>query len=161
MRRLATLLLAFALAAAADMTYAVKQNLIDRFGSAELTELTDRATPPAGAIDDAVLNKALNDADAAINGYVAVKYTLPINPVPAMFERFGCDIARYYLYEDRANDQVRRRYDDAIKYLEGVASGKVNIGVDAANQAPASSGGPEVSAPERIFTGDSLVDFTG
>ena len=58
-------------------------------------------------------------------------------------------------------EQVRRRYEDAIKYLEGVASGKVNIGVDAANQAPSSSGGPEVSAPDRVFTGDSLADFTG
>src|SRR5687767_12733695 len=128
------------------MAYATQQNMIDRFGEKELVELTDRAVPPAGVINSAVLTKALNDADAAINGYLTVKYALPITPVPAMFERFGCDIARYYLYEDRVTEQVRRRYEDAIKYLEGVSSGKVNIGVDAANQAPGSSGGPEVSA---------------
>jgi len=161
MRNLSAAILALALAAAAQMAYATQQNLIDRFGERELIELTDRADPPTGAIDAAVVTKALADADGAINGYLAVKYQLPISPVPVMFERFGCDIARYYLYEDRVTDQVRRRYEDAIKYLEGVASGKVNIGVDASNQAPSSSGGPEVSAPDRIFTGDSLADFTG
>lgn len=141
------------------MTYAVKQNLIDRFGNTELAQLTDRTS--GVTIDDAVLNKALNDADAAINGYLTVKYTIPITPVPAILERFGCDIARYYLYEDRVTEQVKRRYDDAIAYLKGVANGTVNLGVDAANQAPASSGGPEFSAPDRVFTGDSLVDYTG
>lgn len=141
--------------------YATQQNLIDRFGERELIELTDRAEPSLGTIDAVVIAKKLADADATINGYLAVKYTLPLSPVPAMLERLGCDIARYYLYEDRVTEQVKRRYDDAIAYLKGVANGTVNLGVDAANQAPASSGGPEFSAPDRVFTGDSLVDYTG
>jgi hypothetical protein len=97
MRNLSAAILALALAAAAQMAYATQQNLIDRFGERELIELTDRADPPTGAIDAAVVTKALADADGAINGYLAVKYQLPISPVPVMFERFGCDIARYYL----------------------------------------------------------------
>jgi len=141
--------------------YATQQNLIDRFGERELIELSDRADPPLGTIDATVVNKKLADADATINGYLAVKYALPLAPVPSMLERIACDIARYYLYEDRVTDQVKRRYDDCIAWLKGVANGTVNLGVDAANQAPASSGGPETSAPDRIFTGDTLVDFTG
>lgn len=143
------------------MGYATKQNLIDRFGEKELIELTDRATPAAGAIDDQVLGRALADADARINAFLAPRYTLPIDPVPASLEPVACDIARYYLYEDRVTDQVKRRYDDAVAFLKAVANGTADIGVSTGNQAPASSGGPQVSAPDRIFTGETLADFTG
>ena len=105
------------------MGYATKQNLIDRFDEKELVELTDRATPAAGAIDDQVLNRALADADARINAFLAPRYTLPIDPVPGVLEQTACDIARYYLYEDRVTDQVKRRYDDAMAFLKNVANG--------------------------------------
>lgn len=139
------------------MTYATKQNLIDRFGEQELVELTNRA---GGAlIDDAVLDRALADADAEVNGYLAVKYALPLAVVPAVLEPVACDIARYYLYEDRVTEQVMERYKARVAFLSGVAKGHVNLGVDAASQAPASSGGPQHEAPDRVFTGDTLADY--
>lgn len=137
--------------------YAIKQNMIDRFGEAELVELTNRA---GGAlIDDAVLTRALADADAEINGHLAAKYTLPLAVVPAVLEPIACDIARYYLYEDRVTDQVDDRYKARVRFLEGVGKGSVSLGVDAANQVPAAAGGPQFEAPERVFTGDTLADF--
>lgn len=139
------------------MTYATQQNLIDRFGQGELTELTDRAN--SGAIDAAVAGKALADADSEINGYLASRYTLPLDPVPTVLERVACEIARYYLYEDRVTEQVKRRYDDAIKFLKGVSTGAVALGVDANSESPSSTGGPQCSAPDRIFTQDTLSDF--
>ena len=138
------------------MTYATQANLITRFGEQEITELTDRTNT---GIDAAVVSKALADADAEINGYVSAKHELPLNPVPAVLERLACEIARYYLYEDRVTEQVRRRYEDARKWLQGVANGTVSLGVDASGDAPASSGGPQSSAPERVFTRDSISDF--
>jgi phage gp36-like protein len=139
------------------MTYATQQNMIDRFGQQELTELTDRAR--SGAIDSSVTAKALADADAEINGYLVARYTLPFASVPTVLERLACNMARYYLYEDRVTDQVRQRYDDAIKFLKGVAAGTVSLGVDAANAAPAQSSGPDFSAPDRVFTTDTLSDY--
>src|SRR5687768_14705793 len=108
--------------------------MIDRFGEAELVELTNRAG--GAAIDDAVLNRALGDADAEINGHLAAKYTLPLAVVPAVLEPIACDIARFYLYEDRPTEQVAERYKMRVRFLEGVGKGTVNLGVDAANQAP-------------------------
>jgi len=139
------------------MTYATQQNMIDRFGQEELTQLTDRTR--SGGIDAAVVDRALADADAVINGYVSAKYTLPLSPVPAGLERIACDIARYGLYDDRATEQVKQRYDAAITFLKDVAKGTATLGPDAANQAPSITGGPQHSAPERIFTHDTLEDF--
>jgi len=139
------------------MPYVTQQNLIDRFGQEELIQLTDRTQ--SGAIDAAVINKALADADAEINGYLSAKYTLPLNPVPVVLERIAGDVARYFLYEDRVTEQVERRYKDALRFLESVAKGTIRIGVDAANQAPAASGGPQYSAPDRVFTADTLADY--
>lgn len=151
------------------MPYALQQDLIDRFGEAELIQLTDRADPPAGAIDAAVSGKALADADDAINGYLASRYTVPLASPPLILTRLACDIARYYLYEDRVTEAVRKRYEDAVAYLKDAASGKVALGVDALGEAPADPGGPQVEAGDRTFskgkastgTEGTLDDFLG
>lgn len=132
------------------MTYATQQNMIDRFGQPELIELTDRAS--LGSIDTTVLNGALTDADGEVNGYLATRYTLPLAPVPVVLTRLACDIARYFLYEDRATEAVRTRYQDAIKFLRGVSDGTITLGVDATNGAPAESGGAQFDAGPRVFT---------
>ncbi|MDP3876013.1 MAG: DUF1320 domain-containing protein [Methylobacter sp.] len=104
------------------MPYCTKQNLIDRFGEAELIQRTDRAG--TDAIDDEVLNEAISDADAEIDGYLTA-YPLPLTTVPANLERMACDMARYYLFGDGMIEQVKVRYDNAIKYLNLVAKGVV------------------------------------
>src|SRR5574341_1516172 len=105
------------------MGYAVKQDMIDRFGDVELKQLTDR-TGAIDTIDDTVLGKALADADAEINGYLAGRYTLPLASTPLILVGMACDIARFRLYKPQATEEVRQRYEDAIKYLTKVAEGK-------------------------------------
>ena len=141
------------------MTYATKQNLIDRFGQAELVQLTDRAIPPIGAIVDAVVDGALADADAEIDGYLVGQYLLPLASVPKNLVALACDIARYKLFDDRATEQVRQRYDDAVKYLRSVGKGELSLGLDAANQPAPPTGGPKIDGPERTFSKDTLNDY--
>lgn len=139
--------------------YATSQNLIDRFGQAELVQLTDRAIPATGVIDDTVLNRALADADAEINGYLIGQYQLPLATVPANLELLACDIARYKLYDDRATEHVAKRYDDAVKYLARVGKGELSLALDATNQPAPAAGGPKVDGPARTFSRDTLADY--
>lgn len=141
------------------MPYAVKQNMIDRFSQAEIVQLTDRAVPPTGLINDAVLDQALADAEDTINGYLQGRYNLPLANTPQMLTRVACDLARYYLYDNHATEEVRRRHDADVKFLTDVAAGKIQLGLDAAAQPVTPSSGPEVSAPEREFTKDTLKEF--
>ena len=133
--------------------------MIDRFGQAELVQLTDRTIPATGAIVDAVLNKALADANAEIDGYLIGQYQLPLASVPANLEALACDIARYKLFDDRATEQVSKRYDDAVKYLVRVGKGELSLGLDAANQPAPPTGGPTADGPARVFSRATLADY--
>lgn len=140
------------------MTYATKQDMIDRFGEVELKQLTDRAGA-IETIDDTVLGKSLADADAEINGYLAGRYTLPLASTPLILVGHACDIARYRLYDDRATEHVRQRYEDALKYLRDVGAGKISLGLDVGNQPQAEAGGARAEGDDRVFTRDNLPDF--
>ncbi|MFZ5538135.1 MAG: gp436 family protein [Pseudomonadota bacterium] len=137
--------------------YATQQDLIDRFGETELAQLSDRAG--SGAIDPAVVARKLADAAAEIDSYLVGRYTLPLNPVPTVLVRLACDLARYHLYDDRATEQVAQRYRDAIRFLEQVAKGAVQLGVVPDGTPAVPSAAPEFDAPPRVFDRKSLRDF--
>jgi len=143
------------------MSYASKQDMIDRFGSDELIQLTDRATPPAGVIDDVVLNAAMADADDEINGYLQSKYTLPLATVPLLIKKLARAISRYNLYDDLPPEHVENQYKSAIKTLEGIARGLMHIGPDNANVVTPETSMPETKADPEVFTPDSVSGFTG
>jgi len=136
------------------MSYATKQDLIDRFGNTELAQLTDRTN--GTTIDDTVLGKALADADAQIDAYISVTHTLPLSPVPATLVRIAGDIARYYLYEDRATEQVKERFNEAIAFLKNVAAGKAGLGVDAGGTAPAPAATVQFPASQKVFVREDI-----
>lgn len=139
------------------MPYATTQDLIDRFSEEELIQLTDRDS--TGVIDADVLARALADTDGEIDGYLSGRYALPLAEVPPVLVWVASDISRYHLYDDAAPDQVRTRYEDARRYLEKVADGKVQLGLPASSGLVTVTGTPEVDAPGRIFTGSTLEDF--
>ncbi|MBP9100479.1 MAG: DUF1320 domain-containing protein [Nitrosomonas sp.] len=140
------------------MTYATQQNLIDRFGEDELIQLTDRAG--LGVIDATVINRALGDADATINGYLAARYTLPLsNPVPEILERLACDIARYALFEDQVTDIVEKRYKDAIARLRDVSAGKAELGISDTSNKPASTATAQMSSATPVFRREESGGF--
>lgn len=140
------------------MTYATQQNLIDRFGERELIQLTDR--DGLGVIDATVINRALTDADAQINGYLAARYTLPLTvPLPTILERLACDIARYALHEDRVTEIVDARYRDAIALLRDVSAGRAELGLSSTANRPASSSLSIMSAADPVWKRENSGGF--
>jgi phage gp36-like protein len=138
------------------MTYATQQNMIDRFGSQELIELTDRSN--TGAIDATVLGQALADANTEIDSYLFSVCTLPLATVPPRLIKIAADIARYELYGARCTDQVRARYTDAIAFLKAVVTGTASLGLDTTNQPVAEVGGVGMNAKQPVFAaGDNTV----
>jgi phage gp36-like protein len=129
--------------------YCTKQDLLDRGWEKELIQLTDKATPRAGVIDEVALQQAIDDATDTINSYIAKYLPLPVDYVGMV--RIGCDIARYMLYDNKATEQVTARYEQAIRYLEKVANGSVSL-MQAITAAPISQ--PvmiEMTASPRLF----------
>lgn len=131
-----------------------------RYGHDELAARTNRSG--GSAVDIAVLGRALADADAEIDGYLATRYRLPLPAVPAALARIACDIARYRLWEDLASDEVRRRYEDARRLLESIAKGTVSLGLPAdlpPAQQPALSLAAAKSGPAPVFDRASMEGY--
>jgi phage gp36-like protein len=111
------------------MAYCTLQDLRDRYGDEELIQLTDRAN--LGTIDEAVVNRAIADAEGEIDGYIGGRFVAPLDPVTKSLTRVACDITRYYLYDDAATETVSKRYDDAVKFIKAIGKGEISLGVDA------------------------------
>lgn len=121
------------------MNYATAQDLIDRFGEAEMVQLSD---PELQTVQTAKLERALGDAQAYADSFLARVYSLPLggcvkpapvvgNPqatelvAPPQLSRITADVARYYLWGDFAPEsEIYLRYRAATKELEAIGDGK-------------------------------------
>ena len=139
------------------MPYATAADLVARFGEEELVQLAD--PQGTGAWDAGIVNQALADASAEMDAYLAERYAVPV-PASDLVVRICCDIARYRLWEDRASDEVRRRYEDAVRMLRDIAAGRAALpGAAASASSPLM---PDARAPTpRHFTERGLADFLG
>lgn len=125
------------------MVYATKQQMIDQYGEDDMIDLTDRADPPVGEINDTVLDQALVNASAVIDGYIGRRYNLPLASVPALLVPVCLKIVFYNLHRGRHTDEVRKEYEDAVSVLNKISSGDVVLDV----------GGKEpASAPAQVVT---------
>jgi phage gp36-like protein len=107
------------------MPYATQADLVARFGLQEIEQVTDLRVGMGVAAD--VVDRALADADAEIDARLAQRYTLPLASVPAVLVRVACDIARYHLWAQGTSETVRQRYTDALKVLDRIADGSIDM----------------------------------
>ena len=134
------------------MPYALKADMLEEFDEQELIQLTDRAIPATGEIDDAILDRALTGASAEIDGYL-VRYNGTVLTLPIL-TRYACDIARYRLYRSGAPEEIRNRYKDATRFLEMVAAGKISLGVSA--ETAASDSTIQFTTGQKVFAREDI-----
>lgn len=139
------------------MPYTSLSALIDRYGEAELIQLTDRAG--AGVVDEDVVDRAIADADAEIDAYLAKRVSLPLASVPAVLDRTAAVLARYHLYNDAPTELVQSQYDAALRLLRDVANGLVSLGPDGDGGAVPESAAPSYSQGTAVFGDGGLDDY--
>lgn len=136
--------------------YATEANVEAQFGVNEAQLAGDQAgTSNAEEITAAWL-KALTDATAEMDSYLSVRYDLPFTSTPPVVERVCGDIGMYRISftSHTLTDEKRVRYEDALKWLKGVAAGEVDLGLEEVDQAVEAS--PELVADDRLFTRTTL-----
>ena len=111
------------------MTYATQQDLIDRYGEDRLIALTDRADVPTGAIDATLVAEVLADTDALINGYLKVRYALPVAAVPPLIEKLAKVIAYYDLHLYDTDDKTKADYERAMVQLKQISDGTIKLSI--------------------------------
>lgn len=136
------------------MAYATITDLPLGWGADEATRSADRDGD--GSADTGVQVYALDDASAEIDGYLAKVYELPLaEPYPSILRRLAVDIAIYRMSPSigALTDEKRRRYDDAIRQLEKIAAGELDL-VGPNGAPPAVGAVVEWSAESRQWTRD-------
>lgn len=142
------------------MPYATLDQLTDKLGERTMIQLTDRAVPPTGAIVAAVVDRALTDTDAMIDGALAVRYRLPIEGgIPAQVTDLALAIAAYKLHSFKPDDKIQKDYDDARADLSKIASGAIRLQLAGLEPASSGNGGVLVTDRERPLTAETLRGF--
>lgn len=134
------------------MAYITKAEMLKRFGG-EIDQLLDRDND--GSEDAGVFDDAEQDARALIDGYLATLYTLPLAETPNLIKELAADITRYELWDDRASEEVRKRYEDAIARLKDIAKGLMKL--PDSTGTPIETAGGDIAYTERTRTFDDCT----
>ena len=112
------------------MSYASQFDLENVYGVEQVKRLSDHDND--GVADNNAIEDALTGASAIIDGYLAVKYQVPLATPTPIVRNLCLDIAWYRLGYARQKwtIEMRQRYEDAIDFLKMVAAGKAAIGLD-------------------------------
>lgn len=139
------------------MPYCLVADLVARFGENEILTLTDR--DGTGQISETIVEHAIDDASALIDGYLHGRYNLPLQPVPTVLTPICSDIARYQLYDNNAPEVVTKRYETAIAFLKAVGRGELTLGVATDNSAPKSTDLPDIQSGGNVFNRKTSKGF--
>lgn len=142
------------------MPYCDQAQIETRYGAQLLTDLSDRDGFASGAIDAALFARAIADADALIDGYIAGRAALPLIEVPALVTDLSQRIAIYYAHGSVVADKIKADYEIALRQLKDIASGSIKLPLASGAEAT-SSGALEIltNEPERPFTNESMKGF--
>lgn len=135
--------------------YATQDDMVKTFGERECVSLTDENM--TGNINAGVMDNALQRASAEIDGYLVGRYALPFADGARILTGRCCDIARYHLATTYkiTKQEIQARYDDAIRFLEKVAEGKISLGRSDNGQVIKSSSQMKFGSSQRQFGRDS------
>lgn len=145
--------------------YVSTQGIIDRYGEEKVTFLADKTDD--GEADLTCVTRAVADAEGLVDSYIGVVADLPLpgvvemtNPesnsnVPVALRPVVTDIVLYRLAadHDKLTKELRRRYDDALAWLQRIADGKLSLGLP--DPVPTPGGGVTHETQPRIFTRDT------
>jgi phage gp36-like protein len=127
--------------------YVAPADLATRYGREELLDLAPLPDAP-DAYDDSVVEAAVADAEAIVDGYLRGRYTLPLATVPGDLLGLTADLARYELRsrsgginQSTMSDDVKERRDRAIARLKDIQAGRFVLDVGEAQDQGATAVG--------------------
>lgn len=138
-------------------TYIEPSDYVARYGLEETITLTDE--DGVGKVDKPVLNAALADTAAEIDGHLAVRYETPIDPVPALVRTIAGDLTRERLHGVNVPEAVKGRAAAARRNLASLAAGKMTLPGVAAISTGTTSAPSYSQGDNRPFSDGALDDY--
>lgn len=146
------------------MAYIDVDDILGMLQEQDVIDLTD--DEDLGRINQDRVSAAIEQSDAETNGYLGVRYSVPLGaPVADIVIKVSTDIAIYNLYSRSSADEIpevrRQRYLDAVKTLEKLSTGKIMLDVDPLPSPRELEEGSESNKPtdDNVFTRDKMEGF--
>lgn len=127
--------------------YLTPDEFIAQFGETEVSQIAgtgDFNSLEGSMIDPEMIEREISYADELISGYVLGRHpwvgVLPVSDIPNLLKGLGGDIIRYRLRDKKSgkgqvSDTVSDRFKDALKRLEAIQMGKLDLVRDTTNGA--------------------------
>ena len=141
------------------MTYTTQQQMIDRYGTSALVMLTDRAEIATGVIDAAMIDHALESADATIDGYLARHYALPLLIVPPQLPPIAQVLAWWSLHLTEPDGKTKADYDTALRMPKDIADGRLKLAVAGIEPQTTAASGVRMTDRSRPLSAESMKGF--
>jgi phage gp36-like protein len=140
------------------MAYCSEDDLLKMIPQAELADLTVES----GEVPDSlIIVDAISKAEAEIDSYLGVRYTVPLSAPPAQVKALAVDLAIYHLYSRRSIvPPVRlQKYESAVAFLKQVAAGQAVIVGPNGELPTVAKEVTDAAGAIRVFTRDTQADW--
>lgn len=108
------------------MTWATVADMLERFNREDNPELDQLTAAPDDPADQDMIQAALDEAAAMIDGYVAGQALSDADN--ANLRRIQCNMARWTLYRDKAPERVEQLYKADMEQLRAISKREIGIG---------------------------------
>jgi phage gp36-like protein len=115
------------------MAYATVDEMIVRFGEAEMMRLTTPANADLVAVQREPAMVALGDASAMIDTYLRKRYRAPLDVAPKEIKRACCILARYDLAtgeQKQPTETMVNERKETLGWLKQIANGDVVLDLE-------------------------------
>ena len=112
------------------MGYAQPQDMVARYGQAEMIRLSVGEGQPLDVMNLARINVALADASALIDSYLRRRYATPLATFPQEILRACCILARYDIAHGDGrtpSDQMTAAQKQVLAWLEAIRDGRTML----------------------------------
>lgn len=141
------------------MPYVTLAQLIERYGEPALVAVTDRGQFATGVIDEASVDRAIADADAVIDGYLARRYALPLTEAQPLLVKIAGSLVFYALHTYQPDEKIVADQKEALAMLRDISAGTVAL-TAAGLEAPNVGGsGARITDRDRQITQDNMTGF--
>ncbi|MBI4835922.1 MAG: DUF1320 domain-containing protein [Candidatus Abawacabacteria bacterium] len=146
--------------------YCTINDIINVIPECELIQLSND-DELATAVNEDVVNNAIEDAMSTINGYLMARYTLPLTEVPRLLRRYAVELAVINIHARRFTqnmpESITEREKFVIAELGKIQKGVVTLNIETLNDSvkvpDASSVAINKTEADRVFTKELLDRF--
>lgn len=142
------------------MTYCTLDDILEKIPRENLIQLTD--DEGIGDISQDRVNAAITEAGTVIDGFLTSRYTMPLSSVPPLINHLAVDLAIYSIYSRRFEttmpENMKDRQANAMKLLNQIQHGVVQLGVETPQSAPGDYKSNKTPL-DRIFTQERLNKY--